>query len=140
MSRLHFTLLVLYLTAAAAYGGWRGDDVWSGWGIWCLLLPPLAWAAVQDVAGWHNPGRASVQIGLLLALLAVVAVGGQALLLAWMVAVATGRWSSEPAVRAAAGAGLLAAGMALVLVGKRFGKPAGPPAAPDGDGPSAKTG
>jgi hypothetical protein len=55
---------------------------------------------------------------------AVVAVGGQALLLAWLVAAATARWSAVPAVRAVAGVGLLAAVGALALAAKRFGKPA----------------
>jgi hypothetical protein len=127
MGRLHWSLLILYLTAAAGYGGWRGPDLWSGWGAWCLLLPPLAWTAVKAVGEWHrNPYRVSVKIGLVMTVAAVVAVGGQALALAWAVAEATGRWSSEPAVRAVAGVGLVAGAGALALAAKLFGKPAQP--------------
>src|SRR5262245_17273213 len=84
MSKLHLSLLMLYLMAAAGYGGWRGPDLWSGWGVWCLLLPPLAWAGLKAVGEWRrNPYWGTVQIGLVMTVVAVVAIGGQALLLAW---------------------------------------------------------
>src|SRR5262245_9961915 len=125
MRRLHWALLILYLTAAAGYGGWRGPDLWLGWGVWCLLLPPLAWAALNAVGAWRrNPSGVFLTIGLAMTVVAVVAIGGQAVVLAWVVAEATGRWSSEPAVRALTGVGLFAAAGALALAAKRFGKPA----------------
>jgi hypothetical protein len=122
MSRFHWVLLLLYLTAAAAYGGWSGRDLWSGWGVWCLLLPPLAWAALKTVGDWRrNPYWVFVKIGLVMTVFSVVVMGGQALLLAWMVAEATARWSAMPAVRAIAGVGLGAAVGALALAAKRAG-------------------
>jgi hypothetical protein len=57
---------------------------------------------------------------------AVVALGGQALLLAWVVAEATERWSAVPGVRAIAGAALVAAIGALAVAAKVLGKPAEP--------------
>jgi hypothetical protein len=122
MGKLQGSLLILYLTAAAAYGGWRGPDLLSDWGVWCFLLPPLAWWAFDALAWRRRNGP--IQVALVMAVVAVVAIGGQALVLAWMAAEATGRWSSEPLARALAGVGLLAATGALLWVAKTFGKPA----------------
>jgi hypothetical protein len=127
MSKLHWSLLALYLTATAGYGGWRGRDLWSGWGAWCLLLPPLAWAALKAAGEWcRNPYWIFIKIGLLMTVAAVVVIGGQALLLAWVIAEATEQWSAVPAVRAAAGVGLVAAVGALALAAKIFAKPTEP--------------
>jgi hypothetical protein len=115
MGRLNRSLLILYLTIAAGYGGWRGGDVWSGWGIWCLLLPPLAWAVPKAVGDWHrNPSWLFVKIGLATCVVAVVAIGGQGLILAWVIAEATEKFSAVPAVRAGIGAALAAAGGGLI--------------------------
>ena len=123
MGKLHGALLILYLTAAAGYGGWRGRELWSGWGGWCLLLPPLALAVFHAFGDWRrNPYGIFVVIGLLRIVAAVVTIGGPALLLAWLVAEATVQWSAVPAVRAALGGGSSAAATALALA---FGKPAG---------------
>jgi hypothetical protein len=123
MSNVHWSLLPLYLMAAAGYGGWSGPDLWSGWGVWCLLLPPFVWAAVKAVGAWRrNPYWVSIKIGLAMTVVAVIAIGGQALLLAWMAAEGTARWSSEPVVRAITAVGLLAAVAALVWAAKAFEK------------------
>jgi hypothetical protein len=125
MGKLGWLLLSLYLAAAAAYGGWRGPDLWSDWGIWCFLIPPLALAALKGAADWRqNPYPSSIKIGLVMTLAAVVAIGGPTLLLAWVVAAATSDSSSQPVVRAVLGVGLLAAAFALGWVGKAFAKPA----------------
>jgi hypothetical protein len=127
MNKWHWLVLMVYLTAAAGYGGWRGPDLWSGWGVWCLVLPPLAWAALKAVGDWRrNRYWVVIKTGLVMTVVAVVAIGGQALVLAWAVAEATGRWSSDPAVRAVTGVGLGAAAAALVLAARHFGMPAEP--------------
>jgi hypothetical protein len=123
MGKWHWSLLILYLTAAAGYGGWRGRDLWAGWGVWCFLLPPIAWAALVALGNWRrNPmGGTSIKIALLMGGVGVVGIGGSALGIAWGIAEATGRWSSEPAVRAIVGVGLgaAAAGMALLAAKSR---------------------
>jgi hypothetical protein len=127
MSKLHWSLLALYLTAAAGYGGWRGRDLWSGWGVWCLLLPPLALAAGKTVGEWwRNPYWFTIKMGLAMTVFAVVFIGGPALLLAWSVAEGTERWSAVPAVRAIAGGGLGAAAGGLALLAARSRKVAEP--------------
>jgi hypothetical protein len=134
-------VLILYLSAAAAYGGWRGPNVWSDWDIWCFLIPPFAAAAFKAVVSWrHNPYWVSVKISLVVTLFAVVTLGGQALLVAWIAAAATSRLSSQPLVRAIMGVGLLLAGFALVWVGKTFKQLAesrGTIASVDNGGPAA---
>lgn len=113
MSRTNWTLLLLYLTGAAAYGGWRGPDFFSQWYAWCLLLPPFVWAAVTAVGQWRrNPYWFSVVSGLLLIGATVVGLGGQALLFAWAAAESSVRFSPEAAIRA----GIAAAGTAAVLL------------------------
>src|SRR5262245_41804908 len=114
MRVLHWSLLSLYLAAAAAYGGWRGTSLWEGWGVWCLLVPPLAVAAIKSVSDIHqNPLGVVIVICLFQTVLAVGAIGGSALALAWMVAAVTGQWSSNPMVRAIIGVGLAAGGVGM---------------------------
>jgi hypothetical protein len=123
MAKLNGSLLVLYLMAAAGYGGWRGGDVWSGWGIWCLLLPPLAWAALKAVGEWlRNPYWVFIKIGLAMSAATVLTIGGPAVVLAVLVAEVTERWSPEPERRALAGVGLVAVAVALQLATGTFGK------------------
>jgi hypothetical protein len=123
MTKFHWLLLMLYLTLAAGYGGWRGPDLWSDWGVWCLLIPPFVWAALKAIGMWRrNPYWVSIKIGLAMTVVAVVAIGGQALLLAWVAAEATTRWSADPVVRAITAVGLLAAVAALVWAAKAFEK------------------
>src|SRR5262245_42820914 len=99
MGKLQWSLLILYLTAAAGYGGWRGRDLWLGWGVWCLLVPALVAAAVQLVGEWRrNPDWAIIKIHLVMAVVGVAALGGAVLGFAWVVAEATQRWSAQPAV------------------------------------------
>jgi hypothetical protein len=101
------------------------------------LLPPLAWAALGAVKDWRrNPDWLFIQIGLATCVLAVVALGGQGLILAWATAEVTGEWSSEPAVRTIVGVGLIAVGGYLSLGAETFDKPAPPGDAND----SARTG
>src|SRR5262245_53237082 len=111
MGKLHWSLLILYVTAASGYGGWRGPDLWSGWGVWCFLLPPVAWAAVVSVEWWRSGGP--VRVAAVMSGGAGVGIGASALGMAWGVAEATARWSAEPAVRAIIGVGLGAAGGGL---------------------------
>jgi hypothetical protein len=138
MSKLHWSLLIVYLTVAAGYGGWRGRDLWSGWGVWCFLLPPVAWAAFVALRDWRrNPmGWTSIKLAFLMGGVALVGIGGSALGIAWMIGEATGRWSSEPAVRATFGVGLGAAAAGLTLLGARSRRAAQPreTKAPEGAG------
>jgi hypothetical protein len=128
MGRLRGWFLILYLAAAAGYGGWRGAELWSGWGVWCVLLPPLAWGILRAAGEWRrNRNRVSLSLGLLLTVFAVVAVGGQALVLAWIVAETAGRWSSQPAMRSAVAAGMFFAAGGLALIAYRSAQPGKPP-------------
>jgi hypothetical protein len=126
MGKLHWSLLLLYLTAAAGYGGWCGPDLWSGWGIWCFLLPPVAWAALLALGEWRrNPmGWTSLKIALVMGGFGVVCLGGSALAVAWVIAEATGQWSSRPAVRAIFGVALGAAAGGLAWLAAQSRKPA----------------
>jgi len=143
MSKLGWSLLILYLTAAAGYGGWRGRDLWLGWGATWLLLPPSALAAWNAVAEWRrNPHWGILRIHLVMAAFGVVALGGIVLALAWVVAEATAEWSAWPAVRAVAGALLGAAGGGLALLGAKSRKAAEPRRAngsEDASGPAGPT-
>jgi|SRR5262245_28923049 len=122
MSTLHLLLLLLYLAAAAGYGGWRGSELWSGWGVWCLLLPPLVWAAAKAFADWRrNRYWSSVRLGLAMIVVAVVTVGGPALFLAWLISESSERWSAVAAVRAMFGVGMVAAVGGLAMWGKTRG-------------------
>ena len=128
MTKLHWLLLMLYMMLAAGYGGWRGRDLWSDWGVWCLLIPPFVWAALKAIGMWRrNPYWVSIKIGLVMTAVAVVAIGGQALLLAWMAAEATQRWSADPVWRAIIAVGLIAGVIALGWAVKAFEKPAQSP-------------
>src|SRR5262249_40154752 len=49
-------LFALYLAAAAAFGAWRAGALWSGWPVWCLLLPPLACCGLQALDWWQRGG------------------------------------------------------------------------------------
>ncbi len=114
MGKLHWSLLILYLMAAAGYGGWRGPDLWTGWGVWCLLLPALAWGALTGLQWWRSGGP--IQVAVVMSGIGVVGLGAAVLGLVWAIAEATGRWSSEPAVRAIFGLGFGAAGGGLALL------------------------
>src|SRR5262245_23449014 len=118
MSNLNWSLLLLYLTTAAAYGGWRGRDLWLGWGVWCLLLPPIAVAAFQVVGEWRrNPYWGTIRIYLVMIAIGGACLGGAVLGLAWVVAEATERWSAVPTVRALVGGGLGAVGGGMAWLG-----------------------
>jgi len=123
MGKLQWSLWILYLTAAAGYGGWRGRDLWLGWGTWCLLVPPLVAVAVKLVGEWRrNPSWGIIRIHLVMAVVAVAALGGAVLGVAWVVAEATQQWSAQPAVRAVTGAALGAAAGGLALFSAKSGK------------------
>jgi hypothetical protein len=129
MGKWHWSLLILYLIAAAGYGGWRGRDLWSGWGVWCFLLPPVAWAALVALGDWRRSpmGGTSIKIALVMGGFGVVGIGGSALGIAWGIGEATGRWSSEPAVRAISGVELGAAAAGMAFLAAKSRKAAGPP-------------
>jgi hypothetical protein len=125
MGKLHWPFLILYLTAAAGYGGWRGPDFWSDWGLWCFLLPPVAWTALTSLAWWRSGGP--IRVAVLMSGVAVVGIGASALGIAWGVAEATARWSAQPAVRAVLGVGLGAATGGLTLFAAKSRPSAGEP-------------
>ena len=127
MSKLGWSLLWLYMAAAAAFGGWRGTELWSDWGIWRFLLPPLAWGVLTVIGDWRrNPYWLTIKIGLLMTGLAVVVMGGLGLGFAAIAANATVKWSSSPPVRAIESVALLAAGVAFTWAIKRYDKRAKP--------------
>jgi hypothetical protein len=117
MGKLQWSLLILYLTAAAGYGGWRGRDLWLSWGVWCLLVPPLVAGAFTLVGEWRrDPYWGIFKFHLGMVVVAVAALGGTVLGFAWLVAEATQQWSAQPAVRAVTGGALGAAGGGLALL------------------------
>src|SRR5262245_54732411 len=126
MTRLHWSLLIVYLGAAAGYGGWCGRELWSGWGVWWLALPPLACAALIAIGEWRRNwmGWTSVKIALVMGGVGVVGLFAAALGIAWVVADGSVRWSLEPAVRAIIGAGIGAAGGGMALLGAKSRKAA----------------
>src|SRR5262245_46551044 len=118
MSTFQWSALILYLTAAAGYGGWSGRELWADW---CVLLPPFAYGFVKTIIDWRrNPYWVSIQIGLVMTVVAVITIGGQALLLAWLVAEGTERCSASPTVRAITGAVMMAAAFAMIWDGRRY--------------------
>jgi hypothetical protein len=133
MSKWQWSLLILYLTTAAGYGGWRGRDLWSGWGVWCFLLPPVAWAVLTAREWWRSGGP--IRVAVVMGGFGVVAVGGAALGFAWVAAEGTGRWSSDPAVRAIIGIGLGAACGGLALLHAKSQKAVGPQETSDSASP-----
>ena len=96
MSKLFWSTWILYLTAAGGYSGWRGRDLWSDWGVWYLLLPPLALAAFTSLRSWRS--GVHVQAAVIMSVFAVVAIGGSVLGLAWGIAEATRRGQSMPPI------------------------------------------
>ena len=148
MSKLNLSLWIVYTTAAAAYGGWCGQDVWSGWGIWCFLIPAVVVVAFLAALDWRrNPmGWTSFKIALILGSIGIVGMGGGAMVVAWMIGSAMAQWSSVPAVRAILGAGMWAALAVVVAItwkparqqetngASATGSAAGPESAPDRDG------
>jgi hypothetical protein len=127
LSRLGWAFVVLYMAVAAGYGGWRGPDVWSGWGIWCFLVPPVAWVAVVALVELRwNPGWTSVKIALALGGFGAVGLGAVALGTAWVMAEITMMLSSEPIIRAALGAGIWIGVGALSRLSAKPANAAGP--------------
>ena len=131
MAKLHWILLTLYLAVAAGYGGWRGQDLWSDWGIWCFLIPPIVWALSIAFRDWRRNwmGWTSIKIALVMGGAGVVGLGGGAVCIAWSIAAATPRWSNQPAARASVGAGFVIMATVLAFLNARFRKIAHPPEA-----------
>jgi hypothetical protein len=125
MTNVEWSFLILYLTVAAGYGGWRGGDLWLGWGVWCLWLPPIAWAALKIAGEWRrNPYWGTIRIALVMMAIGVACLGGTVLSLAWVVAEATERWSAVPALRAIVGVGMGAAAGGLAWLYAKSRQPA----------------
>jgi hypothetical protein len=113
---LFLWLFTLYLAAAAAFGALRIGELWSGWSVWCLLLPPLVFWAVQALDWWRRGGPVQVLVGVGLVAFVLLCLSG--LGIAWVLAV----WMENtrlfqqlsPTVRALIGAaiGLAVGGMA----------------------------
>ena len=108
MSKLHQSLLMMYLAAAAGYGGWRGRDLLSDWSLLWFLIPPLAFGLSTTFLEWRrNPYWISIKLGLVMTVFAVAVLGGTALILAWLVSEMTAKWG-EPILRAIFGFGMVA--------------------------------
>ncbi|RUL81850.1 hypothetical protein [Tautonia sociabilis] len=116
-----------YVAAAGGYGGWRGEELGTGWGPWCILLLPAVIGFLSTLRRWvvSWKGWQVALIELLVPVCAAAGVGGQALLVSWGIAAATGGWSA-PAARAAFGAGVVAVvgGLVLASYRSRVGTPA----------------
>jgi hypothetical protein len=117
----------LYMTGAAAFGGWRGQDLWSDWVIWCFLLPPLAWGVFKIIWEWRrNPYWLTIKVGLLMTGMLVVVMGGLGLGFAAIAANATVKWSASPTVRVIESIAMVAVCVALTWATKGFRGPAEP--------------
>src|SRR3954469_25493237 len=117
-------LLFGYLAAAAAYGGWRGPDLWSGWGVWAVLLAPAFWAAARALR--TGSGMPPV-LRLAMPVPAAIDIGGPAVVLAWAAGAWLGQYLPDPPGRAAAGLalGLAACGMGELAHRSRSKAPGG---------------
>jgi hypothetical protein len=121
MSKLSWLLMWLYMTGAAAFGGWRGQELWSDWVIWCFLLPPLAWGVLKIIGEWRrNPYWLTIKVGLLMTGMLVVVMGGLGLGFAAIAANATVKWSASPMVRVIESIAVVAVGVALTWATKGF--------------------
>jgi hypothetical protein len=113
-------LFTLDLTVAAAFGAWRAGELWSGWPVWCLLLPPLAWWGLQALDWWRRGGP--VEVLVVMGLVAFVLLSASGLGIAWVMAdlMEESRLLRQfpPAVRALIGAalGVTVGGMTLLYV------------------------
>lgn len=103
---LFMWLFAVYLSAAAAFGAWRAGGLWSGWPVWCLLLPPLAWWGHGALDWWRRGGP--VQIPVVIGFVAFVLLGASGFGIAWISAVLMEEsrllQQLPPAVRALIGA------------------------------------
>ena len=117
-------IVLPYMTAVAAYAGWRGADVWNGWVIWVLALAPLA-LAVYALAFERQKQRAG-KLAFVVSVMPVVAcvwIALCGLALAWMIADTT-RPITNPTVRAGLSAGVTAVvvGFAILVARRRHAK------------------
>jgi len=122
MGKLGWSLLILCMTAAGGYAAWRSRDLWLGFGVWCLFVPPLMAATFQVIGEWHrNAYWRMINTCLVMNLVGVAALGVVVLGLAWVVIVVTRQWSEQLAVRAVIGAalGATAGGLALLYAKAR---------------------
>jgi hypothetical protein len=129
-------LLALYLTTAAAFGAWQAGALWSGWPVWCLLLPPLALCGYQAVDWWQRGGPVQVLMVMgLVALLLMTAVGlGTAWVTAALVESTRQLRELPPAARAVIGAAVGAAVGGLTWHHERSREPPGCGGSPPLDG------
>jgi hypothetical protein len=107
-------LVSAYLVIIAGLAGWWGTELWTWQHISLVVLPPVIVAlplAVSDLR--RNPYIGTLILGLVMLLFAGVAIGGMGLILAWIVAEWTGRWSA-PATRAVAGVVLAGLGSGMM--------------------------
>jgi hypothetical protein len=106
-----FWLFALYLTAAGAFGAWRAGALWSGWPVWCLLLPPVALCGLQSLDWWQRGGPVQVLVFMgPIALVLMGAVGlGTACVTAALVEISLLLRELPPAGRAVIGAAVGAA-------------------------------
>ncbi|HLW66671.1 MAG TPA: hypothetical protein VKS79_15255 [Gemmataceae bacterium] len=105
-----FWLASVYCVAVGGFAGWRGAEFWTWQNVVVVVVPPVVLALLMAVPWWwrtSSPGPVELYVfgGVMLA--------GMGLILAWMMAAITEKWSS-PTGRAAAGAALPA--IAFVLI------------------------
>jgi hypothetical protein len=123
MSRLGWLLLTLYVSAAGAYGGWRGGDLFSDWWVAGLTIPALAAAALKVAREWrYNPHWSLIKIVLVITGVGAILLAVFVLGIAWVIAGTTKEWRTTPTVRALAGAGMVAAVIALQFAYRNAGK------------------
>jgi dipeptide/tripeptide permease len=117
-------IVLPYMTAVAAYAGWRGADLWNGWVIWVLALAPLGLAVYVLAHELHK--HRGVKFAFAVSVMPVVAcvwIALCGLALAWMIADST-RPITNPAVRAGLGAGVTAVivGFGILVARRRHAK------------------
>lgn len=111
MSKSDWPETILCITVAAAYGAWRGSNLWSGPGVWCLTLPAVALGVQSIVNGLRSgaPWRVVAPVSGLLA----VECAARMLAVALLMSQAAPRWSANASVRAMWGAAFALAGGSL---------------------------
>jgi hypothetical protein len=111
---------IVYLAAAAGFGAWRGDEVWTGWGTWLIVLAPLALAAaVLVIELKRQPSTKLAFVVFVMPLVACVFLSLCGLAGAWMFAEGLPR-SLDPVARVAvAVAVIVIVGGLVILLDRR---------------------
>lgn len=121
MRVFYLLLVILYPAATAAFGGWRGREMWTVAGDWWFLLPILVVAVAMFSFDWRDsPDAPTRRVQLQLDALALCAMTLVTFGFAWAAALVTGGWLEDATWRAVAGVAFYFYTMAAGLTLTRF--------------------